>query len=108
MNKDYKLMAGLIPIILVLSIVLSLFPDASGLKTEITTPILSQTNNSSLNQSSDNTTYKTEVDSVGTQYTQDNTYNDYTPPDNTDTSSEDNNTEPTNPDDTIDQTNTTI
>ncbi len=48
-------MAGLIPIILVLSIALYLFPDASGLKTEITAPILNQTDNSSLNQSSLNT-----------------------------------------------------
>ena len=54
MNKDYKLMAVLIPIILILGLALYIFPDASGLKTDIATPLMNQTNNSSLNQTSSN------------------------------------------------------
>jgi hypothetical protein len=107
MNKDYKLMAGLIPIILVLSIALYLFPDASGLNTEIIAPILNQTDNSSLNQSLN--TSETQVDNPVTQNTQDTSDNYYTPPDNTDSDTDTGNTsEPSNPDDTTDPTNTTI
>jgi hypothetical protein len=107
MNKDYKLMAGLIPIILVLSVALYLFPDASGLKTEIAAPILNQTDNSSLNQTSPNPVTETQSDALGTQYTQDTS--DYNPPDNTNTGSDTGNTtEPADPDDTTDPTNTTI
>jgi hypothetical protein len=96
MNKDYKLMASLIPIILVLSIALYLFPDASGLKTDITAPIINQTDNSSLNESSINSAPETQNDTLGNQNTQDSS-DYYNPPDNTDTGSNtDNNTnEPT-------------
>jgi hypothetical protein len=108
MNKDYKLMAGLIPIILVLSIALYLFPNASGLNAEIAAPILNQTDNSSLNQSSLNTS-ETQVDNPATQNSQDTSDNYYTPPDNTDGNTDTGNTsEPSNPDDTTDPTNTTI
>ena len=98
MNKDYKLMAGLIPIILVLSFALYLFPDASGLKTDITAPIINQTDNSSLNESSINSAPETQNDTLVTQNTQDST-NYYVPPDNTDTGSNTDNTttEPTDP-----------
>ena len=101
-------MAGLIPIILVLSIALYLFPDASGLKTEIAAPILNQTDNSSLNQSYLNTS-ETQTDNPVTQNTQDTSDNYYTPPDNTDSDTDTGNTNETdNPDDTTDPTNTTI
>jgi hypothetical protein len=107
MNKDYKLMAGLIPIILVLSIALYLFPDVSGLNTEIVAPILNQTDNSSLNQSLN--TSETQVDNPVTQNTQDTNDNYYTPPDNTDSDTDTGNTsEPSTPDDTTDPTNSTI
>jgi hypothetical protein len=107
MNKDYKLMAVLIPIILVLSLALYLFPDASGLKTEIIAPILNQSDNSSLNQSSVNSTPVTQTDTLGTQNTQGN--DNYTPPDNTDTGNTDNTTnEPNNPDESEDPSNSTI
>jgi hypothetical protein len=108
MNKDYKLMAGLIPIILVLSIALYLFPDASGLKNEMMGPILNQTDNSSLNQDFVNSTPETQTDTLGAQNIQGND-NYYTPPDNTDTGNSDNtSTDPTNPDVPVDPTNSSI
>jgi len=71
MNKDYKLMALLIPIILVLSIVLYISPDASGLTTNIATPLLNQTDNSSLNQSSTNSSpVATQINPIANQSSQ--------------------------------------
>ena len=103
-------MACLIPIILILSFALYLFPNASGLKTDIAAPIMNQTDNSSINQSSINSTPETQVDTLGTQSTQDSSNNYYTPQNSTDTGSNTDNstTQPTNPDIPTDPTNSTI
>ncbi len=94
MNKDYKLMAALIPIILILGLALYIFPNASGLKTDIASPLMNQTDNSTLNQTYNNTTIQNQPDSINTQnsqvatntnnyYPTNNPTNSVTPTDNT-------------------------
>ena len=102
MNKDYKLMAMLIPIILILGGALYIFPDASGLKTDIATPLLEQTNNSSLNQTSNNSIVENQTNPINTQYSQvaanNNNYYSPTEPNDPGSSSDNSsNNDPTNP-----------
>ena len=102
MNKDYKLMAMLIPIILILGTALYIFPDASGLKTDIATPLLDQANNSSLNQSSNFSSIENQTNPINTQYSQvatnnNNYYSPTEPNDSGSTSDNSSNTDPNNP-----------
>jgi len=109
MNKDYKLMALLIPIILILSFTLYIFPDASNQATNIATP-LNQINNTSSNQSSTNiSSENTPVNPLINQNSQGTSINNYNPPTNnantgsnnrntnTDTNNQDNPITPTEP-----------
>lgn len=57
LNKDYKIMAGLIPIILILSVVLYIFPGATGINTNLAGPLLvNQSNNTTSNLVTNNST----------------------------------------------------
>ena len=89
MNKDHKLMAGLIPIILMLSIVLYISPDASGLTTNIATPLLNQTDNSSLTPSSNISSSENQIDPLDQNSQEIDIINDYNPTDPSDTDSGD-------------------
>ena len=100
-------MAGLIPVILILSIVLYMSPDASGLKTDIVTPLLNQTDNSSLTQSSNISSSENQIDQLDQNSQEMDVINDYAPTDPSDTDSNDGDyneptetDEPTVPDET--------
>lgn len=73
MNKDYKLMAALIPVILILSVTLYLFPDSSGISTQIQAPLLNQTNNTTVNQTTTNQTATDTQTQTNTQNSQSTT-----------------------------------
>jgi len=97
MNKDYKLMALLIPIILILSFTLYIFPYASSSTTNIATPLLNQIDNTPSNQSSTNIpSENTPVNSLINQNSQGTSTiynNNYNPPtNNANTGSNDGNT----------------
>ncbi len=107
MNKDHKLMAGLIPVILMLSIVLYISPDASGLTTDIPIPLLNQTDNSSLTPSSNITSSENQIDPLDQNSQEIEAINDYGPTDPSDTDSGDGDyTEPSEPDETDEPTET--
>jgi len=107
MNKDHKLMAGLIPVILMLSIVLYISPDVSGLTTDIPIPLLNQTDNSSLTPSSNITSSENQIDPLDQNSQEIEAINDYGPTDPSDTDSGDGDyTEPTEPDETDEPTET--
>lgn len=109
MNKDYKLMAVLIPIILILGMGLYLFPDDSGLNTDIASPLMNQTNNSTINQTSDNTTLKNQSDSINTQDSQVATNTNYYPTNNpTDSGSTTDNTTDVDPNTPVEPSNGSI
>ena len=100
MDKDHKLIAMLIPIILVLSLVLYVFPGYSNFKTDISSPIINQTNNSSINESSTNSSsLENQNNQISQQGTQSN-YNNYPSNQNSNTNSNSGNStdESTNPD----------
>ena len=70
MNKEYKIMTALIPIILILSITLYLFPGSSGITTQLEAPLLNQTNNTTTNVTTQNqTTSNTQTDTQSSQST---------------------------------------
>jgi len=74
MNKEYKLMTALIPIILILSMALYLFPDSSGITTQLEAPLQNQTNNTTTNLTTTNnlTTPNTQTDAQSSQSTNSN------------------------------------
>ncbi len=94
MDTDYKLMAVLIPIILVLCTVFYMFPNTSGVNAEIASAMLDQTNNSSINQTVSNTTVKTQSNPVNNQNSQViiNNNNTYSNNNKTSTNTNDNST----------------
>jgi len=91
-------MAGLIPVILMLSIVLYISPDASGITTNIATPLLNQTDNSSLTPSSNISSSENQIDPLDQNSQEIDIINDYSPTDPSDTDSGDGDyTEPDDP-----------
>lgn len=100
LNKDYKIMACLIPIILILSVVMYIFPDVTGINTDLAAPLLlNQTNNTTYDINTNNSTIlKDQSQSTniqGSQYssTDYSNNNNYQPNDSSDTSDTGSNTD---------------
>ena len=107
MDKDQKLIAGLIPIILILSLTLYLFPESSGLTATIQAPLMNQTNHSVTTKVSNNSsTVGTQSQSANTQTSQStSSSSNYYPSStntntNTNTGNSSSNPTPSNPTDT--------
>lgn len=119
LNKDYKIMAGLIPIILILSVVLYIFPDVTGINTNLAAPLLiNQTNNTTSIVANNSTVPTNQDQSVNTQDSQSSStdtsnnnndqQSDTTDTSNTDTGTDNSTSTDTNtPTDTPTDTNTT-
>ena len=100
MDKDYKLIAILIPVILILSLAFYIIPGYSNIKTDIASPIINQTNNSSINESTSNSSgIEKQNNQISEQGTYSN-YNNYNTNQNSNTNSDPGKStdEPNNPD----------